>query len=86
MDNNRAKNRTKNRIAFENIRFSTLLDAGDVSRGGTSARNALCGEERGETAVIGQIIIQKKLDTSQIIEQIIEQQNRTKRLEKHSSK
>ena len=38
-------------LAFENIRFSSLFAAGDVSRGGTSARNVPSDEERGETDV-----------------------------------
>ena len=37
-------------LACENIRFSTLFAAGDVSRGGTSAKRPR-GEERGETDV-----------------------------------
>ena len=37
--------------ACENIRFSSLFAAGDVSRGGFSARNVPTGEERGETDV-----------------------------------
>ena len=36
-------------LVCENIRFSSLFAAGDVSRGGYSARNVPIGEERGET-------------------------------------
>ena len=38
-------------LARENIRFSSLFVAGDVSRGGSSARNVRIDEERGETDV-----------------------------------
>ena len=38
-------------LACENIRFSSLFATGDVSRGGSSARNVPIGEERGETDV-----------------------------------
>ena len=41
----------KVQVACENIRFSSLFVAGDVSRGGSSARNVPSGEEREETDV-----------------------------------
>ena len=39
-------------LACEHIRFSSLFAAGDVSRGGSSARNVPSGEEREETDVL----------------------------------
>ena len=51
-------------LACENIRFSSLFAAGDVSRGGYSARNVPIGEERGETKVFAgyNVIFLKILD------------------------
>ena len=46
------RERARAQIACENIRFSSLFAAGDVSRGGgSSARNVPSDEERGETDV-----------------------------------